>query len=85
MNFIFNEVLDHFSKNSVLCLLHFITDSFINKAQFDTGFSERLKLKDDAVPTVLEPMSHHRIVSTCFHYVITIALPVITDFNSITI
>ncbi len=79
MNFIFNEVPDHVSKKSVLCSLHFTTDSFTNKAQFDTGFSERLKLKDNAVPTILDPMSHHRIVSTCFHYVITIDLSVITD------
>ncbi len=54
MNFIFNEVSDCISKNLVLCSLHF-TDSFTNKAQFDVGFSERLKLKDDAVPIILNP------------------------------
>ncbi len=36
-------------------------------------------LKDDAVLTILDPMSHHTSVSNCFHYVITIALSVITD------
>ncbi len=56
-------------------------DWFINKAQFDAGFSERLKLKDDAVLIILDPtvMSQHTSVSNCFHYVITIALFVITD------
>ncbi len=49
MNCIFNEDPDRFGKNSVLCSLHFTTDSFTNKEQFNAGFSERLKLKDDAV------------------------------------
>uniref|UniRef100_A0A671LYR6 THAP-type domain-containing protein n=1 Tax=Sinocyclocheilus anshuiensis TaxID=1608454 RepID=A0A671LYR6_9TELE len=83
MNFIFNEVPDHVSKNLVLCSLHFTADSFTNKAQFDAEFSERLKLKDDAVPTILDPtvMSHH--VSNCFYNVFTIALSVITDLHGI--
>ncbi len=70
------DVPDRVSKNLVLCPLHFTTDSLTNKAQFDTGFSERLKLKDDALPIILDPMSHHTSVSNCFHYVITIALSV---------
>ncbi len=49
MNFIFNEDPDRVSKNLVLCSLN-----FTNKAQFDTGFSKRLNLKDDAVPTILD-------------------------------
>uniref|UniRef100_A0A673LBJ8 THAP-type domain-containing protein n=1 Tax=Sinocyclocheilus rhinocerous TaxID=307959 RepID=A0A673LBJ8_9TELE len=48
ISFIFNEVLDHISKRLVVCSLHFTPDSFTNKAQFDAGFSERLKLKDDS-------------------------------------
>ncbi len=52
MNFIFNEDPDQISKNLVLCSLHFTTNSFTNKAQFDVGFSKRLKLKDNAVPTI---------------------------------
>ncbi len=63
----------------ILCSLLFSTDLFTNKAQFNTGYSERFKLKDDAVPTILNPMSHLTSVSKCFHYVITIALSVITD------
>ncbi len=43
------------------------------------GFSERLKLKDDVVSTILDPMWHHTSVSNCFYYVITIALSLLTD------
>ncbi len=78
MNFIFNEDPDHVSKKSVFCSLHFTADSFSNKAQFDVGFS-RLKLKDDVVLTILDPMWHHTSVSNCFYYVITIALSLLTD------
>ncbi len=49
MNCIFNEDPDRVSKHSVFCSLHFTADSFTNKSQFDVLFSERLKLKDDAV------------------------------------
>ncbi len=52
MNFNFNEDPDRVSKNLVLCLLH-----FTNKAQ----------LKDNAVPTILDPT------------VVTIALSFLTD------
>ncbi len=48
----------------------------MNKAQFDAGFLERLKLKDDAVSTILDltVMSQHTSVSNYFYYIITIAL-----------
>ncbi len=71
MNFIFNVVLDHISKNLVLCSLHFTTDSYTNKEQFDAGFSERLKLKDDAVQTILDltVMSHNTSVSTLTDFI----------------
>ncbi|XP_056315543.1 transcription factor Sp3 isoform X2 [Danio aesculapii] len=55
VNFIFNEVPDRLIKSLFVCSLHFTTDSFTNKTQFDAGFSERLKVKDDAVPTILDP------------------------------
>lgn len=55
VNFIFNEVPDRIIKSLFVCSLHFTTDSFTNKTQFDAGFSERLKVKDDAVPTILDP------------------------------
>jgi len=74
MNFIFNEDPDRVSKKSVFCSLNCTADSFTNKAHVDEGFSERLKLKDDVVSTILDPMWHHTSVSNCFYYVITIAL-----------
>ncbi len=57
-----------------LILPQIISDSFTNKTPFDEGFSERLKLKDDVVSTILDPMWHHTSVSNCFYYMITIAL-----------
>ncbi len=45
ISFFFYEVPDHVSKNLVLCSLNFTTDLFTNKAQFNTGLSERLKLR----------------------------------------
>ncbi len=65
MSFIFNEVPDRVSKNLVLFSLYFSADSFTNKAQFDAGFSERLKRKiekDDTVPAISDPtvMSQHK-------------------------
>ncbi len=49
INFIFYVDADHISKNVVLCSLHFTVNLFTNKAQFNAGFSERLKLKENAV------------------------------------
>ncbi len=64
INLIFN-VPDHVSKNLFLRSLHFTADLFTNKAQFNAGFSERLKLKDDAVPNISDPtvMSQHTSVT----------------------
>ncbi len=71
---------DHVSKNLVLCTLHFTADLFANIAQIDTGFSERLKLKDGVLTKLdLTVKPHDTSVSNCFYYVITIALAVITD------
>ncbi len=81
MNFILNEVPDRVSKNLVLCSLHFTVHSFTNKATFDAGFSERLKVKDDAVLSSLDSTgrSNHTTVTVITVIVITIALSVITD------
>ncbi len=57
----------------------FVLLRFTSKEKLETGFSERLKLKDDAVATILDTMQYHTSVSNCFHYVINIALSVITD------
>ncbi len=62
--------------------VHFILPWIcLQTRQFDTGFSEGLKLKDDAVLTILDQtvMSQHTSVSYCFNYVVTIALSVIAD------
>ncbi len=64
-NVIFNEVPERVIKN---------LDLFTNKAEFEAVFLERLKLKDDAMPDILDPMVHHTRVSNCFHYMINIAL-----------
>jgi len=73
------DVSDRVDKNLVLCSINFTMGSFTNNIQFDSGFSEILKLKDDAVLAILDPMLHHTSVSNCFYYVITITLSVITD------
>ncbi len=74
MNFILDVVPDHVNKTLFICSLNFTADSFLNKSQFDAGFSERLKIKNDAVPSILDPtvMSQHTSVSinvfTMYHY-----------------
>lgn len=35
-----------------VCSRHFSEDSFVNKAQYDAGFSARLLLKDGALPFI---------------------------------
>ncbi len=53
-------------------------DSFTNKAKFDTGFSERLKLKDNAVLAIMDPTAllQHASVSNSIYCVVNIALSV---------
>uniref|UniRef100_A0A673KGT1 THAP-type domain-containing protein n=1 Tax=Sinocyclocheilus rhinocerous TaxID=307959 RepID=A0A673KGT1_9TELE len=65
MNLIFNEDPDLVGKNLVLCSRHFTTDSFANKAQFNAGFSERLKLKEVAVPNILYPTLYAHTIYRC--------------------
>ncbi len=38
-----------------VCSHHFGDEHLINKAQFDTGFAQCLKLKDGAVPDIKDP------------------------------
>ncbi len=56
---LYNKVPDPVSKNLILCSLHFTAYLFTNKTQFDAGFSERLKLKDDAVLTNSKVAPHN--------------------------
>ncbi|KAL0993873.1 hypothetical protein UPYG_G00114990 [Umbra pygmaea] len=64
----------------MLCSVHFTEDCFLNQQQFNSGFSQRLVLKDSAVPTLSgqpgdsEPQpstsQHHhepQHLSTTFH------------------
>ncbi|XP_067280190.1 uncharacterized protein [Pseudorasbora parva] len=55
LNFIFDEVPAHVGKTLRVCSFHFTAESFVNKTQFDTGFAERLRLKHNAVPSLLDP------------------------------
>ncbi len=54
MNFIFNDVSEHVSNNSVFNSLHFTAALFTKKHNSTQYFSERLKLKEDAVPNILD-------------------------------
>ncbi len=79
MNFIFNEVPDHVSKNF---FVHFILpqNHLLTKHNLTQDFSKRLNLKDTEVPTILDIkiMLHFTGVSNYLYYVVTIALSVIT-------
>ncbi|XP_057206770.1 uncharacterized protein LOC130564597 [Triplophysa rosa] len=55
LKFIFKDVPAHVGKTLSVCSLHFTADSFVNKAQVDAGFAERLRLKSSAVPSILDP------------------------------
>lgn len=68
------------TENVKKMLLHFTPDSF-TRHNSTWDFTEILKLKDDAVPTILGQtvMSQHTSVSNFFCYVVTVALYVITD------
>ncbi len=59
---------DNFSKNLVLCSFKFSTDSFTNKAQFDSRIFRKIETKVDAVLTILDPpvISQYTSLSNCF-------------------
>jgi len=46
-----------------ICLLRFMDDCFMNKAQHNAGFACRLKLSVEAVPTVKEHESEPKALS----------------------
>jgi hypothetical protein len=68
MEFVFPEH-QHSCASVLVCSMHFEDDFFINKAQFEAGFANRLVLKDGAVPTLkvnglaLEPQAVSRTAS----------------------
>ncbi|XP_067301001.1 uncharacterized protein [Pseudorasbora parva] len=55
LNFIYNEVPADVAKTLHVCSLHFTADSFENKSQVETGFADHLRLKQNAVPSILDP------------------------------
>ncbi|XP_031154587.1 uncharacterized protein LOC116049247 isoform X6 [Sander lucioperca] len=52
LQFIFNTTPQDYNPNLMLCSVHFTDDCFLNRPQFNLGFSKRLLLKDRAVPTL---------------------------------
>lgn len=52
LKFIFNHVPEYYKKDITLCAQHFTKDSFQNWSQFRAGFSQKLLLKEGAVPTI---------------------------------
>lgn len=54
LKFIYGTRPDQYNLNIFLCFRHFTKDSFVNWAQFNSGFSKRLLLKDGSVPTLFD-------------------------------
>ena len=42
-------------RRTLLCARHFTDESFQNIAQFEAGYAQHLKLKDDAIPSLFGP------------------------------
>ncbi|XP_054452368.1 uncharacterized protein LOC129089057 [Anoplopoma fimbria] len=57
VEFIFKPVPVQYNANLLLCSRHFTEDCFENWAQYTTGFSKRLLLKEGSVPSLLGPRS----------------------------
>ncbi|XP_065146034.1 uncharacterized protein [Paramisgurnus dabryanus] len=55
LKFVYNEVPARVGKSFSVCSLHFSPESFVNKTQVDSGFATRLRLINNAVPTILDP------------------------------
>ncbi|XP_030605848.1 uncharacterized protein LOC115794460 [Archocentrus centrarchus] len=53
LKFIFTTIPQQYNPNLLLCSLHFTENCFLNRAQFNAGFSRRLVLRDGAVPTLV--------------------------------
>lgn len=53
IQFAFPDLPPQHNTNINLCALHFTDESFVNRAQYNAGFSARLLLKEGAVPTLL--------------------------------
>ncbi len=55
-------------KTLSVCSLHLTEDCFVNKTHVETGFADRLRLKNGAVPSILDPTGvvKHTYVSKIF-------------------
>uniref|UniRef100_A0A3Q3I9R1 THAP domain-containing protein 1 n=1 Tax=Monopterus albus TaxID=43700 RepID=A0A3Q3I9R1_MONAL len=61
--------------NVLVCSRHFMDGYFTNKAQYDAGFSDRLKLKVGAVPTLEGHESKPHAVSKMVLYIFAYTSP----------
>ncbi|XP_057187839.1 piggyBac transposable element-derived protein 4-like [Triplophysa rosa] len=52
LHFIFNTVPERYNPTTSLCPKHFTKDSFQNLGAYNAGYSQKLLLKDGAVPTL---------------------------------
>ncbi len=52
LKFIFNSVSENDNPNTALCAAHFMEDSFLNLHELNSGFTQKLVLKDGAVKTI---------------------------------
>ncbi|XP_028256552.1 zinc finger MYM-type protein 4-like isoform X2 [Parambassis ranga] len=65
IHFIFDgRVPSVMGKNLYVCANHFTSECFINKGQYQAGFASKLKLKDGSIPTIRDPGSDLKDVST---------------------
>ncbi|KAJ8278122.1 hypothetical protein GJAV_G00084110 [Gymnothorax javanicus] len=55
LKFIFNYIPQQYNPSLYLCYRHFTEDCFVNWAQFNARFAQRLVLRDGAVPTLFGP------------------------------
>ena len=63
-----------------VCGKHFTDDCFLNLGQYRAGFAERLKIKSQAVPTLLGSATNLRQVSQLTLYYSVALLYVVTLF-----
>lgn len=53
LQFIYDAVPDQYSPKVRLCAAHFTKDSFLNLGEYNAGYTQRLLLKNGAVPTLV--------------------------------